>query len=82
MPKINRWPFHFIKKTRKEHKCQNCKENIEKGLSAYYKNTFTGKRDYIHIACPKDESKEAYESWRKKLIRKTRHNQHEGENSL
>ncbi len=39
---------HYVSKTRKEHKCLNCRFVIEKGSSAEYKNAFTGKRDYFH----------------------------------
>lgn len=57
MPRKEPFPYsHFVKKTRKNHKCEKCGQIISKGSMAQYKNLFTGCRGYIHIVCPKKEA--------------------------
>ena len=54
MPRKEPFPYsHYIKKTRKEHRCELCGGIIISGSQARYKNLFTGKRGYIHPdRCP------------------------------
>lgn len=54
---------HFVRKTRKDHKCEDCKEIIIKGSSAFYRNLFTGKRGYEHAGnCPPETRRRLAES--------------------
>ena len=57
MPRKEPYPYsHWIKKTRKEHKCDICGLVIPVGVEARYKNGLAGKQ-YIHgwPSCPPSE---------------------------
>ena len=54
MPRTERYP-HFVRITKKEHKCRICHLIIPKGsVFIRYKNVLSGRREYYHNECPEE----------------------------